>query len=483
MLTDMSSTLEELQLLRKLLAVEHHIHFIDYVWQNPSETFVVGQHTRRICTLIDEAIDRFQNGESSFYLITIPFRHGKSEILSRKLPPHFLGLFPDCKVILCGHTAELTEGFSKEARDLIGERPYRELFPHISVSSRSSSASHWHIHNHEGECFASGLSGSLAGQGYHLGLLDDFCSRRADAESETIREKTWDSFTNNFMTRRAPVSITIVLATPWHTDDIIARIHCKMKDEPNFPQFTVVKMPAFSDDYPSGMLFPERFDKKWYDEQRATLGTYGTAGLLQCDPVTRGGNLLNTDCIQQHQSLDEYPDIRYYRVWDLAHTAKERTKSDPDYTSGTLLGMQKVGGVPHLWIKDVRRMQKDAPERDKAILAVTEADGQAVQVGIESSIDNKDAYRYLSNMLWGKRVVVPVYIKNDKVVRVTPLEPLFQAGNVHVPTNAAWLPAWIHEVSAFPSGAHDDQVDNLSAGYMLCNNTEGAISRSPISGL
>ena len=45
------------------------------------------------------------------------------------------------------------------------------------------------IKDHEGECFASGLLGSLFGQGYNLGLLDDYCRNRADAESDTLREK------------------------------------------------------------------------------------------------------------------------------------------------------------------------------------------------------------------------------------------------------------------------------------------------------
>jgi hypothetical protein len=73
-----------------------------------------------------------------------------SEIISRKLPAHFLGLFPDCNVILCGHTTELTEGFSKTARNLVMTRAYRELFPEIEVDPGSSSGAHWKIRDHEG---------------------------------------------------------------------------------------------------------------------------------------------------------------------------------------------------------------------------------------------------------------------------------------------------------------------------------------------
>jgi phage terminase large subunit-like protein len=33
--------------------------------------------------------------------------------------------------------------------------------------------------------------------------------------------------------------------------------------------------------------------------------------------------------------------------------------------------------------------------------------------------------------------------------------------------NAPWLKDWLEEIEAFPLGTHDDQIDNLSAGYAL----------------
>ena len=414
-----------------------------------------------VCIQVENADGMFLCGKS-----LIPTHN--SEIISRKLPAHFLGLFPDSKVILCGHTQALTEGFSKTSRNLISTPEYKKLFPNIKVDQGSSSAAHWNIKDHEGECFASGLLGSLSGQGYNLGLLDDFCRNRADAESDTMREKMWDAFTNDFMTRKAPVSITIVLATPWHVDDIIGRIKKKCKEDPDFPHFNFLKFPAMSDKYPEGVLFPERFGKAWYTQQKAVLGDYGFQSLMQLEPVKRGGNMLNTECIQRHLSAAEFPkELRWMRVWDLAHTAQERAKADPDYTSGTLLAFSLVEEVPHLWIKDVARMRKNAPERDAEIRYVTNQDGPYVKIAIGNSSDAKDTISTMRSILKGKRMVLTVAEKKDKVVRATPLEPIFKAGNVHVIQGAPWLDEWIAEMSAFPYGAHDDQVDNLSAGFAL----------------
>jgi predicted phage terminase large subunit-like protein len=468
----------KLQYLRRLKAVDHHLNFIAYTWKNASDPFVVGHHTREICTCIDEAIENYSQGISTFWVVTVPFRHGKSEIISRKLPAHFLGLFPDSKVILCGHTSGLTEGFSEESRDLIKTPQYRDLFPAVSVNRNDASAIHWSIEGREGECFACGITGSMAGQGGNLLILDDFCRGRAEAESATIRERTWNAFTNDFMTRRAPVSIVFVLATRWHTDDVIGRIENKMREDPAFPKFVIKTFPAFNDDYPSGTLFPERFDKSWYDEQRATMGEYGTASLLQCAPTARGGNILRVDNVKK-VPLTQFPDIQYSRVWDLAHTEKERNSPDPDYTSGTLLAFRRKPGAPRqweLWIKDVKRFRYDAPKRDNQILNTTVVDGPYVKVGIEQSLDSKDSFRVLQNILIGQRIVQGIKGKGDKVVRASALEPIFEAGDVYVAEGAPWYQAWIDELSAFPSGPHDDQVDNLSAGFLLYNKSQGVVS-------
>jgi predicted phage terminase large subunit-like protein len=470
-----------INIMRELLinrARNKHLNFIDFMWNNPSEPFTIGHHTRVICEQIDDAIEKLRNRKSVFKVIMTPFRHGKSEIVSRKLPAHFLGLFPYGKVLLTGHTASLSVGYSRESRNLLDTERYQLLYPETKLDRWNMGAAHWKVKGTTGEVFSCGLGGSMAGQGYTLGIVDDYCRNRADAESPTVRNRMWHSFTNDFLTRRAPVSITIVTATPWHPDDIIGRIKKEMADNPTFPKFEFISMPAFSEDYKDGVLFPERFNRDWYETQRSALGTYGTASLLQLDPVMRGGNMIKTDNVKKIP-LESFPDILYYRVWDLAHTKKERESEDPDYTSGTLLGFRRKPGAVRQWqlyVKDVERFRLDAPQRDIRILNTTERDGPGVKVGIENSIDSKDAFRTLQETLLGKRTVYPVKTKGDKVVRASPLEPLFESGDVFIPEGAPWESYWLEELASFPSGKHDDQVDNLSAGYALCTKPTGAIS-------
>jgi predicted phage terminase large subunit-like protein len=455
------------------LCRRHHLDFMRQVWQKP-EPFVEGRHAVAICGRIDRAIADYRAGLSTFLIISVPIRHGKSDLLPRHLPAKFIAEFPDAEVMLVTYSAELADDLSRFARKIIQSTQYRRLYPSIRLAQDSAAVSRWGIAGHTGGMVAAGFGGSITGRGFSLGLIDDFCKNREEAESTTIRNKTWESFKNDFMTRRAPVSITIIGASPWNVDDLIGRIKKSMKDDPTFPRFETIRFPAFDDGsqnppYPQGILFPERYGRAWYDGQRSTLGTYGTAGLLQCDPKPRTGNLLKTDMAKIEEAAPE--GLRWVRSWDLASTEKELSKSDPDWSAGVLEAVEyrTLGGVPipHLWIKDVVRGQWEAPERDRRIKQVAMMDGPGVRVGTESVAGYKDTYTRLKEVLAGIRTVEAIVPAGDKLIRVSPLEPIFEAGNVHL-IRGDWNQAFLDECADFPAGAHDDQVDGMSGGWSMC---------------
>lgn len=481
-----------------------HLAFMNYCWQKPHEPLVVGMHTKEICRLIDESFENLRNGVSTFLLIKVHFRAGKSDIVSRYLPPHFLGEFPDKDVMVVGYAQSLVQNFSKFSRRIVTSDEFKEIYPDYVLSGGIES---WNFENHVGVVTESGITSGITGKGYTLGICDDYVSSRAEAESETMRNSLWEHFTNDFLTRRSPTSITIVLATPWHVDDIIGRIERKIDPnsqeyDENFPKFRVVSFPAMDGEVEIGVknkekyrdnkyhletvkykwLFPERYDENWYKSQFASLGSYAASGLLQCNPQIRGGNLFDTSKIQYHNTDEDFPKTKYYRVWDLAHTAKQTQKADPDWTSGTLLTYTKIEGVWHLWIKDVSRIRASAGERDTFIRAVSEKDGMNVSVSVENSMDSKDAVNNLQTILLGMRRVIPQNIGIDKVARAGYVEPIFEAGHVHI-LRGSWNLEWLKEVKEFPSGKHDDQVDNFTAGYFLCCQGQQGMTTGKVIGI
>lgn len=478
---------EEIELLELLeqeerdRARKHHLDFMEYTWAK-TEPFVKGFHTKKICERIDRAFEDFRNGKSTYLVVNVHHRSGKTDLLSRYTPPHFLGEFPECEVMSVSFKAALTEKSTSFARNIVKSEKYSKLYPNVGLSQEANAKAYWEIIDKRtnkptfGKLFGSGLSSGITGSGGHLVLCDDPLSGRVAAESSTIRDNVWDAFANDLMTRLAPVHIVIVLATQWHWDDPCGRIEQAMKNDQDFPQFEFLRFPAKAKDYqgegqyPGKYLFLERYPESWYRGQYATLGRYSSASLLDCNPMMRSGGVLSTDGIIYVDEMIVKNDKRWARIWDLAHTAKQRNGDDPDWTSGTKLAFERVEGdpVPYLYIADVARTREGAKKRDALIKVKAQADGCYVKQAIENTIDSKDAYEYISSALpeisWNK-----LDLKGDKLSRVTPLESIFETPGHVIVKRADWNEDWINEIIRFDGSGdgHDDQVDNLSAGYAM----------------
>ncbi len=468
-----------LELKEKERARKHHIDFMEYCWQK-KEPFIRGFHTKKICERLDRAIEDFRNGKSTYLIINVHHRTGKTDMLSRYFPPHFLGEFPDCEVINTTFKAALTEKFTADARNIFRSEKFKELYPEIDLSAESNAKAYWEIIDKKtgaptgGKLFGSGLSSGITGSGGHLILCDDPISGRGAAESKIIRDNVWDAITNDLFTRVAPVHIIIMLATWWHYDDPSGRIRSAMKTIDGFPEFEIMTFPAKASDYkgegeyPGKYLFLERYSESWYNAQYAMLRQYGAAALLDCNPYLKSGGRFSLEGIIYTDKIIVDKTRQWARVWDLAHTAAQRKGDDPDWTSGTLMSFEIRAGeqVPYLYVADVVRTREKACKRDQLMRNTARADGYYVRQVIENTIDSKDAYEYISSEMkditWDK-----INAKGDKAVRATPLERIFETpGHVIIQT-AQWNEAWVDELMRFDGSGkdHDDQVDNLSAGY------------------
>ena len=77
--------------------------------------------------------------------------------------------------------------------------------------------------------------------------------------------------------------------------------------------------------------------------------------------------------------------------------------------------------------------------------------------------------------------VRPTRPEGSKEARADAATPVFEAGRVLLPANAPWLQDWIDEHLAFPSGAHDDQVDTTSEAIkQLTAMTDQPLGQIPI---
>jgi len=475
--------------IRAELAKRSLYNFIIQTWYKKTDPFIDSWHIRDICSRMDQAIKRFRNGESSYIILTLPPRHSKSQIVSRAFPAYFKGIFQESEIIVTSYASNLVTKFSKDTRDKIVQgEVFKAMYPDLRISRNSASVTEWGFEKQydndwkelEGGFQYAGILGGLTGKGYHLGIADDLLKGREEAESETIRVKVWDEFIDSFLTRSAPVSITIIIQTRWHIDDITGRIKNRMnRNHPdydrNFPRFELINYPAEDNKYKkqpgnkkSKYLFINRYNEDWYKARKSTMSEYAYASLMMCDPVLKGGNIFKVDNIQKIPMIGFPINLKWIRAWDLASSEKERINNDPDYTVGVLMAVttERIKNIPlrKIYIRDMIRIRAEATARNKIIIDTAVKDGEDVNVAVEAYGSYKDAYTQIKDLLLGIRIVHKVTTSGDKLVRATPQESIIESKNFYI-LDANWNKDLIKEYTNFPSGDHDDIVDSVSTGY------------------
>jgi predicted phage terminase large subunit-like protein len=166
-----------------------------------------------------------------------------------------------------------------------------------------------------------------------------------------------------------------------------------------------------------------------------------------------------------HESLPkEAPGWRWVRSWDLA-ASEVKEGADPDYTVGTLLGLDDSNDV---WVADVERFRHDPGDTEQRIKAITDADRLrlpylSVVMEQEPGAAGKTVIAHYEGVLWGSPFEgIPATGKKE--VRAIPFSTAWRKGRLHVVVDD-WTDEWLDEHEAFPFGGHDDQVDSATQAY------------------
>lgn len=160
--------------------------------------------------------------------------------------------------------------------------------------------------------------------------------------------------------------------------------------------------------------------------------------------------------------VDVLPKFRKLcRFWDLAATEAKKGR-DPDWTVGTLMGITKDEEV---YVVDVKRFRATPGSAKKIIRQIAELDGLRVFVRIEQEggASGKFVDEDFAKLLIGYsyRGVPP---SGSKEIRAYPFAAYAEGLRVHM-YRGAWMEAWLDELTIFPDGEHDDQIDSASGAF------------------
>ena len=420
-----------------------------------------------------ETLDALQPGARLG--LEIPIRHGKSELATIRFAARAIVRDPTTRVLIGSASEKLAHKFSRAIRRMVRAAG-------VVLSREKESAGEWETEA-GGGVRATGIGGATSGIGCDILLLDDPIANRAQAESEIERERVWDSITNDFLSRLEPHGIAIVTMSRWHLDDPIGRL----RDGQAGGAWQFLRIPALAEaDDPLGReegapLWPSRWTLEALEQRRLELGPLGFASLLQQSPQPKGGSMFRYDWWPLLEVRPEVvgPVVRY---WDIAGTEPRRGRHDPDYTVGALLGRMADG---RFVVLDVVRIRASIAQRDAQIRATMLEDvakfGGRVRYVIErpTGMGGADQERALRNTLAGVSLAFESPTV-DKVTRAGPLAAHAESGLV-VLAPGAWRDDLRLELSAFPRGTHDDQVDALTGAFSRLALPSGRVVISELS--
>jgi predicted phage terminase large subunit-like protein len=157
--------------------------------------------------------------------------------------------------------------------------------------------------------------------------------------------------------------------------------------------------------------------------------------------------------VVQTYSAKDLPE-RFERIvqsWDTANKATELS----DYSVCTTWG---INGK-NLYLLDVLRWRLEYPALKRA---VREQQGlfEANVVLIEDKASGTQLIQEL--IAEGCHAATRYQPQRDKIMRLHAQTAMIENGFVHLPETAPWLAEYLHEMTVFPKGKHDDQVDSTA---------------------
>lgn len=395
-------------------------------------------------------------------IISAPPRHGKSQLLSIYTPTWILERFARKKVILAGYGAELVSGFSREVRDIFVDPSNRDLLD--TRIRRDASRVEAFLTESGGGMYAVGLGGAITGRGADVLLIDDYIKEVKEALSPSHRDYLWNWFSTTAFTRLEPGGSCVIIATRWHSDDLIGRI---LREFPH--EWEYIEIPAIAEENDvlgravGEPLFPERYDLDRLGELREALGTIFFKALFQQKPVDESAKITDSGWFQYKSAIpdEEYAFLKQARVWDLA-----ATEDGGDYTAGSRCAYSTKTGI--FYVENVIRDQISPNNVEIRVRNAAVADGLEVRVGIEQepgSAGKSLVNHYNVNVL-PEFSVTPIPVVKNKLIRAQPFIAAAEAGKV-VLIKGTWNDKFCKEFDDFPGGDHDDQIDTVSSAYTL----------------
>lgn len=407
---------------------------------------------------ISEALEALQQRHINKLIIMAPPQHGKSQLSSIDFPSWCLGKNKDEKIVMGSYASEVAEKFGRMVRNSFADPLYQYIFPDVSLSQDSKAVNRFNT-NGDGYYIATGRDGSVTSYACDILILDDMFKGIEEANSETIREKVWQTYLSVYCTRLHAKSVQVMFMTRWHDDDLIGRVLAAESS-----QWTVLKYPAIAEENEKyrkkgEVLWPEKFPLELLEDAKRKSPEIFYC-MYQQNPVNNENAEFKRQWFKYYRD-DECPtNMRIYTTVDPAISKKASADESCVMTVGVTPDNSK-------FILEYTNAKLNPTELIEEIFRHYEK-YKPIKVGIET-IAYQEALSHFLKIEMRKRNqfmrIEEIKTREDKETKIRGLIAHYQNGVMY--HRAGFCDTLEQQLLRFPKSAHDDVMDALAMQQQL----------------
>jgi phage terminase large subunit-like protein len=491
-------------------ALEHEINLrqerknlLDFV-RNEFPEYYLSHFHKDLIQKLQYFFDHPTGKRWNIAIIAAPPRHGKSHIVTEKVPVWLLGNHPRDEVIITAYGSDVAEQFGRTARDNYA-RVAPKVWPTAALDKNIQSAGHWQTEL-GGKCHSAGLLAPLTSYGANYLFIDDPIKNMEQADSDKIVEKIQTGLIPDVFSRVYPNGFVIIMATRWILNDPTGWVRENMREFINLD----VNYPALCEDpetdplhrqLDESLIGPHMGDDMALvptkiaittpimQQQRATTlatpsGERYWRSLYQGDPTISGGGIVSIKHFKRINAKDAPLKDLEYNIMSIDTKLQSKDSGDP--VGIQLWGYHKNNHyLLYIFNKATRftsMIDKIKQIKDTFNKGVDSGQGYNVQIGIdEVDIESASSGPAAVDVLRQDNDFPPLVeiganrATGGKEARAKAVAPFIERGNVYIVEdmcNALGetdplsrheditpVQAFLTQWEKFPFFNHDEMVD------------------------
>lgn len=439
------------------------IRFCKYIMPE----YKVGKHHKDLAFLLQE----MAYGRKSRVAVNIAPRFGKSQLTSIFFPAWFIGHFPNKKIMMVSHTADLAVDFGRKVRNIVDSPAYQRIFPGVGLSKDSKSAGRWNT-SEGGEYFAVGVGGALAGRGADLLVIDDPHNEQDILNGNyEVFDRAYEWYAYGARTRLMPGASVALVMTRWAQADLTGQLVRDMVRKPDSDQWDVVEFPALLEkknvpfDAPENekwmSLWPEFWTTDSLLQTKESMPPFQWSAQYMQQPTNKEAAIIKREWWRKWEK-SQPPDCEYI-ILSLDAAAEKNNRAD--FTSLTAWGIfyqadeDSRGEMrANIIVLNSIKERVEFPELKKLAYSQYKK-WDADWFVVEKKSSGTPLYQELRATGVPVQEFTPHRGTGDKIARLNSVSDIFASGMVWYPAGLTWAEEVVDEVCGFPAMPNDDIVD------------------------